>query len=67
MTVPLCKTCRYFWPLDSASNPHGIDVCLRHELQQPNLVRGGNLPMTCQAMRMDSSWCGPDGRFWEAK
>lgn len=67
MTERLCKTCAHFWPLESASNPHSIDVCLAPAIQQPNLVRGGMLALTCQSQRMNGGKCEPMGKLWEPK
>ena len=64
----LCKDCKYYhkdWGSHIFHRTDYWDVCVRPD--QENLVSGGTKAHRCGYERMYDMYCGPDGRFWEAK
>jgi len=61
-TPKLCKDCRWFV---NRMTP----LCTAPENVTPNLVWGGTKPIEpyCIGARANSSACGPDGAWFEAK
>lgn len=62
----LCKDCHWYKSHDYYNTGSGFyDECLCPDIPHyKNTVTGGDIVNSCIRVRLDSSKCGEDGKYW---